>query len=238
MKKINLVITFLVIMMSMFVAEVKATGACTYSVKSALNKSAWNMTFDYVPVEKAISGEDYIIDEEMPLLEYSFDLGIYNLTSDFYIILSNDKNAQTEKIYSTSVVEGKVIYNVLYTDEVVTYKFEIFANEQSCRGTLIRTAYVAVPIRNEFATMNVCDDIPDFYLCQKYVTRKTDYPTFLRKANDYKNKIVVEKEEETEKPSSVFNVLNKYKYFIITGVVVISGVTTFIVVKKKRSRIV
>lgn len=238
MKKISLYLTLFIGALFLINDSVTAVSVkCTYKTKSELNSAAWNMLVEYQLVSKVIDEEEPEADDE-PLTQYSFDLVVYNLTSDFYVEITNDVNDETKKLYSTDIDEsGKAKINVLYTDQLIEYTFKIIANEQECQGTLIRTIKLTLPLLNEFYDTNICQEIPDFYLCQKYVTKKADYETFLTRADEYKATLI-KKEAKKKADSDFFNTLDRYKYIIMASAIVIGGVTIFIVVKKRRSRVI
>ena len=239
MKKTLFYSTFFLIITVLFTTNVfAAKSTCTYSTKQVLTKTAHNMSFDYVPVETIVEGAVSLEEPDLPLYQYGFDLGIYNITSDLYVLVSNNIDSTTEKITFEKAIDGKYVYNVVYTGEVVTYKFEVFGNSEGCNEVSIRTSYVTTPLRNEYAEIGACEEVPDFYLCQKYVTKNVDYETFSKKLESYKTKIKEEKEQATEKEHPILSFVNNYKYIIVSLIIISGGVTIFIVIKKKRSRII
>lgn len=236
MKKIRVYILFTLLIMLAFITNVSAEEKCTYSKRTDLNKLAWNMNFNYEPVEKKVEDYNQVGNEDNYTMHYSYDLSIYNLTSNLYIKVTNDFNEEVATFTAADIVDGKIIYNVKYTGEIVTYTFAVYVESGDCEGELLRSVKLTTPLRNEYAEMLICGDIPDFYLCQPYLTSTVDYSTFFAKAEAYKQKQeLVQEEEEEKKSEKKKNV--KYILLGVGSVIVVGGLVTFIVIKKKRGKV-
>ena len=104
----------------------------------------------------------------------------------------------------------------------------------------MRTIKLTLPKYNYYSQLDVCDDIPDYYLCQPYTKYSVDGGTFYDKVDEYKTKLsTLEKEkEENNNTSFVTNTMSgisKYKYLIVGIAVVVGVVLTIFVLKKKGS---
>ena len=104
----------------------------------------------------------------------------------------------------------------------------------------MRVIKLTLPRYNHFSERAICEDIPEYYLCQKYVTYNIDNSTFLDNITKYKEKLSKNNEEgNVEDNTSVVNKaiksVSKYRY-AIASVIIIAGIAiTIVIIKKRRS---
>ena len=91
-----------------------------------------------------------------------------------------------------------------------------------------------------FSENEICEEVPDYYLCREYVTYEKD-PTFAEFQNSVEEEIERQKEENKKKEEKGFfekllEFIGKYKVAIIVGAVVIMALVTgiVIIVRKKK----
>ena len=248
-KKNKIVIKYsLLIVLLMGFCNVRALSKCDSKEKSALNKEAVNIKVKYdikeeklvppaneIPAEFKDDPEDYFF-----MVPY-FKINILNLSDNFYITVKNkystDEKEQTINSSSNGIVsfDRKEIYNL------ANLSFNIYSsNKTSCPDELIKTISLSLPRYNSFSEYEICEKIPDFDLCQKFVMipdRGITYKKFMEKAKNEVKKN--EEKEETSKKPSFFEKLKNflvrnYLYFIIgLVVIVIVAIVILIVIKYK-----
>ena len=91
--------------------------------------------------------------------------------------------------------------------------------------------------------MDICEDIPDYYLCQSFVTYDIDGSTFFKKVEDYKAKLLVndgdkegiKTDDNTGIVSKTISSVSKNKYIVVGIIVVVGVIVTIFVLKRKKS---
>ena len=104
----------------------------------------------------------------------------------------------------------------------------------------MRTINITLPKFNNYSLRGVCSDIPEYYLCQRYITYDINDSTFTENVNKYKEKLAEKADEKDEESNTsvvgkTVNNIAKYKYVIAVIVILAGAVITYIVIKKKRS---
>lgn len=138
------------------------TASCDYVRKAELSRIASNVQLSY----------NYEIVGSIP----RFYVNISNVTSDIY-------------------VEDETYGNVIDKDGVVTYdysgvtiKYNIYSNDDNCKGEKILTKYVTLPGYNAFSKFYKCDKYPEFKYCQVWLdTRGLTQEDFDSYFNNYVN---------------------------------------------------
>ena len=115
-------------------------------------------------------------------------------------------------------------------------------DKSGCSQKLNRTFYLTTPRLNEYYNFNICEEIPDYYMCQKFVTYEDKGLTdFIHVTNEYKDKKIAEEEELNKNFfEKLWSFIKDNKTIFITSTVVITtiGIGTVIIIKKKRKDIV
>lgn len=213
---------------------------CTPTQLSELRSMAANVKVTYVPVTEAEklttpngeSGADYVSKRYL-------DIKIFNLNTKLIV---NAKNGIDSFTVTSSDIggDGAVTIRQPASTSAIKYEFEVTSLLYGCSLETLRTIKLTLPKYNYYSQLDVCDDIPDYYLCQPYTTYSVDGGTFYDKVDEYKAKLsTLEKEkEENNNTSFVTNTMSgisKYKYLIVGIVVVVGVVLTIFVLKKKGS---
>lgn len=213
---------------------------CTPTQLSELRSMAANVKVTYVPVTEAEklttpngeSGADYVSKRYL-------DIKIFNLNTKLIVNAKNGIDSFT--ITSNDIGgDGAVTIRQPASTSAINYEFEVTSLLYGCSLETLRTIKLTLPKYNYYSQLDVCDDIPDYYLCQPYTTYSVDGGTFYDKVDEYKAKLsTLEKEkEENNNTSFVTNTMSgisKYKYLIVGIVVVVGVVLTIFVLKKKGS---
>ena len=238
---------FVIIFMLAFflmIGNVSATedkeNMCTPTQLSELRSMAANVKVTYVPVTEAEklttpngeSGAEYVSKRYL-------DIKIFNLNTKLIVNAKNGIDSFT--ITSNDIGgDGAVTIRQPASTSAINYEFEVTSLLYGCSLETLRTIKLTLPKYNYYSQLDVCDDIPDYYLCQPYTTYSVDGGTFYDKVDEYKAKLsTLEKEkEENNNTSFVTNTMSgisKYKYLIVGIVVVVGVVLTIFVLKKKGS---
>ena len=252
----KLIFAFLISVMCL--SNVSAINRCSTKAKAELNKYASQIKASYAIKEKQIdqtemfsdgdgyNGEECIDNQEncnIITVDY-FEITITNLTDQFYVEVTNDFTEETKILNSSDGDNGIITFTWDSLSKVTNFTFNIYAKETTkCANVLQKTLKLRLPRKNENFDNPICEDIPEFNLCQKFVTYDyMDWDDFEAKVLDYKklNEIPSEKGDEQNKSAwqKVKDFVNDNKYYFIGGgvaiVAIATGVTITIVVKKRR----
>lgn len=231
------VITFIMVILLVGISRVNAEsndGTCDLSEKSKFRQLASNVTATYVPIE---------LDPEVAE-QFQLDVMVYNL--DDSLIADIETSGNTQKTLKGTLTseyknqDGAVVVRIPAPNEVTKVNITVYANEGDCTGALLKTLKLTLPKFNYYSMRNVCDDIPEYYLCQRYITYDINEDTFFDNVTQYKEKLAEQADEVDEKNntsvvSKTIKSIGKYKV-VIAGVIVLVGIViTVLVIKKKRS---
>lgn len=223
-----------------------AASSCSYSEQAELNEIAANVKTNYESTEIS-SGTAIDPDAVFPIEEEikapALKINIMNITNDVNVVVTNNINDTELSFSSANTSNGVASFILEDVTASVSYTIDIYSNKQACPGELIRKLYIVTPIYNAYSEMAVCDENPDFYYCQEYLTTDAvTYEVFTRNLEEYLSK---EKKEEIKKEDKTFidklkDFYNNHNVIINTfGVIAVIGGGTAIVitVKKRRSRV-
>lgn len=237
------------------VANVNAA-SCGYEEKAKLNSEVSNVKANYeIKIRVMDPGEftppDAIIgteDEEtyQETTEY-MQVNILNITENMYVEVTNNfDNTKTTYQYQDTN-NGNIVINWSNLWDLVTYTIKVYASSNTgCVGTPLRTLYVSLPRYNDYSELDFCTKVPDYYLCQRYVTyNKVEFDEFYVKVTEEiakkENKNENDKVDDDKWYQSVSNFVVKHKVaFIIGGIslVVVAGGVTYIIIRKRRRSII
>ena len=216
MKKILL---FLLIGFAFINCSALTYRGCDYSTVSRMKSIVSNINVSY----------DYTIIDNEP----HFNVTINNLTNDIYFL-----DTTTGKNYYYSDTNNGEITIYDYNRTSGRYKF--YSNIGDCYGISLGTKYFDFPIYNRYYNHELCSDVPNYSLCQKWVNVNYSEEEFEKLVFDYKNsKNNVEEEKiQIEYEKNIIDIIvdlyiNYYYYFLI-GLILIC--TTIIIVNNKKNR--
>ena len=160
--------------------------------------------------------------------------GVFKVTSD---------NNFNKTFYYKDAQDGIISFELSDLTKVNTFTFNVYNTDKSgCSQKLNRTFYLTTPRLNEYYNFNICEEIPDYYMCQKFVTYEDKVLTdFIHVTNEYKDKKIAEEEELNKNFfEKLWSFIKDNKTIFITSTVVIItiGIGTVIIIKKKRKDIV
>lgn len=220
---------------------------CELERQSQLSAIAYNVNYDYVEYKEentTASGTsgDYGTTVN-PVYQYGFNINLYNITDDVYVKLTDQNSGSSYNLFYANSKDGTITIDAGYSTEVKIYNVEILANDNNCKGSSLRTFTITLPRYNFYSNFDVCAEIPEYYYCQTYLTTDDDisYTDLNKGIAEYKEQQAKEKKQEEFNNSAVgvtLSFIGKYKFYIIGAAVVVGGLITFVVIKKKRSRLI
>lgn len=230
MKKILSVIVMMIMMTEVVYAD------CSYQEQLNLNSKAANVRTTYELITDRVEYEDGV-----SLVEY-FVIRILNITEDTYVEISNDIEKDAKTYHYADTEDGKV--NIIWTktSEIANFTVKVFAETTTaCSGDLLKTSRFSMPKYNGYYNRAICEEIPDFYLCQKYISvDDVDESEFVSKVEGYINGTVDkdgEKVNQKENKKSFLEFINQNKWYIIGAAGVIGvGIGVFVYLKKTKKQ--
>ena len=195
-------------------------GGCDYSSVSRLKSLVTNINISY----------SYRIENNNAY----FDITLNNITPDMYFYdVANKKN-----YYYSDTNNGEiVIHNYKGDGKTGTYKF--YSAKKECYGISLGSKYYKLPSYNIYYGSDLCKDVPNYNLCQKWATVNYSYDELKKLIYEYKNRN--NKENITDNIVYKKGFLSKlvdfyinYYYYLLIGIIVIFGI--IIIVKKRKDR--
>ncbi len=246
MKKINkLIFTIILALIS-----IDVYAACDTKELNELRSAAANIKTSYEVMEGKFDPSEYsppdgITDEELEEYEgvYTFfRIYITNLTPDLYITVYNDLTDQTTTYNYSDSTDGTITFDWDDIRGLVNYQITVYSsNQTNCADTKLHTLYLTTPRYNEYSSYEICDGAEDYYLCYEYLTVPEDvsYSEFVQNVEEYKINHNTEKEEEEspQESNDFISFLSQHKVPILVisiTILAIGGLTTVIIIKKRR----
>lgn len=243
--------TLLVMLSSVALISSTNAATCGYEEKAKLNNEVANIKANYEIKERILDKGEYsppdgIESEDFVAKTDYIEVNILNITQNMYIEVSNDLNDEIKTYSYQDTKDGKISFTQNELDSLITYTIKVYASSNTgCEGTTLKTLYVALPRYNDYSTYDICSQVPDYYLCQRYVTSESvSYETFFKRINEELTKKDEDNKKKEEKNNWFENVIDFIVLhktpFIVGGVVLVVAVstTTIIIIKKRRRSII
>lgn len=224
---------------------------CGYEEKAKLNNEVANVKANYEIKERVLDRGEYSPPDGLENEEYVaktdyIEVHILNITKNMYVVVTNDLNNETVTYGFDDTNNGNISFTRTELDSLITYTIKVYAsNETGCEGSALKTLYVSLPRYNDYSTYDICKELPDYYLCQRYVTYESvGYDIFftrIREQLDKKEEDKKDNKEDSKWYEVVGNFISKHKVpFIIGGItlVVVAGGATIVIIKKRRRSII
>ena len=247
---------FLILVFGGFVT--KATAAtCSYEERAQLNSEVSNISANYEVITVELDPDEYSPPDAILGTEGEADfvattdalqVNVLNLTENVYAEVTNNYDNQTVVYNYADTNNGNIEIVWRTLGELVTYTIRIYASDATgCSGTLLRTLRVSLPRYNDYSTYAICDQVPDYYLCQRYVF--FDQIEFSEFSTNITEEIESMEEEETQPNpeedktwyEEIADFISEHKVPVIVGaivVVVATGVIVVLIVKKRRRSVI
>lgn len=239
-KKIGIVLFTLCTILG-FTLKVNAANKCSsttlYEEKTKVSEV--NVDYEVVEETKTDPGGDPEQWKESYLL-----IKILNVPDDISInVESLNDTFNTMNLSYTDKDENSVIN---LKDEqayaIKRYKFTIKSVSSECGGETLKTLTLNTPMINTYADSASCVKYPDFKYCRPFVdfdvstlSVKDFNESFDKYVEELENKDKEDKDSATE---VLKKTVTKYWVVIVVLIVLVGGLVTYIVIKKKRSKII
>lgn len=234
---IIMAVSMLMFTSTVFAEEKEKT--CTAMQLGELREIASNVKVTYVVKTKVENtGEDIETGATSYTARY-VDVKVYNMHSKIYLDVKNDINFSTVASVANLAKDGTLTFRQNMIDKKVNYEFKVMSDEYGCHGKVLRTIKLSLPIYNSYSELEICSEIPEYYLCQEFVTSPVDGATFYDKVDAYKAKLLEQggdgQEDNTGTINKTFASASKYKYLIVGIIVALGVVITVVIIKRKEN---
>ena len=232
MKKFIVGILFFFVSTVIVFAESK----CDYNEQAELLNKATNVKAEYEIKTELIHFVD------MDAYVEHFVIEIYNVTDDFYVLIKNDYNDDSVKLRSSDATDGIISYTWDDTDTIINFTIEVYGSgSTNCVNEKFKTLYIQTPMYNPYYDREICEELTDFYLCQKYInTSIVTEDRFFEQLESYQNGLIDDNGNEVDNRTlftKVTDFIKDNKWYFIGGCVLLLGVSGYAIMKKnKRSR--
>lgn len=209
-------ILLIMLLLSFIKVRALSYGGCEYSRISKLKSYVTNVNVLY----------NYRLSGNSPI----FSVTLTNITPEMYFIDSYSG----ETYFYNNTNAGEITITNYYGNGG---QYNFYSNIGECYGIKLGTKYYKFPTYNVYYGSEVCKDIPEYSLCQKWIDNNYDYYTFYRLASEYKESLKKEDKvsNQTYKKTVLDNIvdfyINNYMYFL--GIIVIICATIILIDRKK-----
>lgn len=242
MKKIGNKILFLAFVMFGFMMGTRAEDeTCSVDDKVRLRNLAAMVSVNYETKEIYGEMEEHSLGYTpggLELKSIGLDIKIRNLDDSMYIIaespyLKKDIVADANNKNS----KGEIVIRKSTLKQVEQMTFTVYSYEK-CTNDELRVINLTIPKFNPNSRMGLCEDVPEYYLCQPLITYDIKNVDYVASVSEYKEKLANQQskpalENKSDSESGVAGFVSKNKYLIV-GIVVAIGIALTIVVLKRR----
>ena len=182
--------------------------------------------------------------EEIEIIEddkFYFNLNISNLTNDLFIKVTNNLNSDQFIVNSEDLKDGLYSYEIDNMTDIITYHLDFYSTYNNCYAEKILSRQIKKPKENPVYYFSVCSDerLENNKYCQRFIENDFNMKTYdivskLNKILEEENEPVVEKNFSAKKVKQFFA---KYWYLFVVTLIVIIGVITLLIIRKKRSKL-
>lgn len=221
MKK-NILFVFILVIL-ILPNNIKAKDVCGYEDKTRLQRIASNISTSYTYKEEE--------NEETGYNSVKFTVTISNMHNDIYLI-----NEETGEIYKNNS-SNEIIINDIKPGKYL--KYFVYGNIDGCFGEKITTIYVTLPSFNKYYTDDICRNIPEYSLCNKWTSVKMTHDQFTSKVNNYLDSLIVKPDKiKTDNKRSVIEIIESFiiKYgLLIFGLIILItvGIKAYLIKKDR-----
>ena len=246
---------FSLVTFAVFTSSVSAA-TCSYEERAQLNSEVANITANYEIVETEVRpsadslpdvvlGTEY--EEDFVIMLDTLQVNVLNLTENVYVEVTNDYDENTAVYTYADTENGNLAIPWERIDTLVTFVIEVYSSEETgCEGTLLKTIRLSLPRQNEYAQYTLCNQVPDYYLCQQYVTfDEIDFGEFIDRISTEINNRMEQDDEGVNGDDAwyeeVGNFISEHWVaitIVVVSIVVVAGVVVAIIVIIRRRNII
>lgn len=189
----------------------------------------------YYHIKNYTKGQD-ILDFEGTDSYNVFNISINNLTENIIVVVQN--NAVTYSFNSFSKTPNTVIKGPFLGG--TNYQFNYYANtNDTCNTMLLLTKSLKLPSFNHYSLDPLCEEINDYYLCDRWYTTNLSRSDFEKKVTAYKTSLINKSSQEKLPLKNNWDVLidwiiNNYNTLLVS--IIIVGITFIIIIKINEKR--
>lgn len=246
-KRKTIIILLTIIAFSILGLQTVQAAACTLEQKVKVNNDAGLVSYSVQPFEYRYKDtEENGGSQEHDDDQYSGYLGmleIYNLTDNIYATVTDSSENKQTKYTINDSVDGIVSLSTGSMQYLKNYTISIYASNQDCGRSAIRTMDVVVPRENRYYYYDSCDDYPDYFYCSQFLTlEEISLDDFNRGLNDY-----AKTHKSTTNDTRKEGIIEATKDFaknhwliIVIVIVAIVGITSTVIIirNKKRKKLI
>ncbi len=248
MKK-KMIVFYMILALFLFMGNAKAEeeeDLCSSVQLSELRSEAANVKVTYVTGEEIETTNEP--DPEIgvnKLRKHYVYIKIFNINSRMAVRVtpSGSGVSANQMVVDSSMVDldGVITLRQPASDVNVNYQFNVYSLYGGCSGRTLRTMKLTVPKFNIYSELDICSDVPDFYLCLQYTNYNIDSATVYNRIEDYKARLSTQNVDEENSDgknntlSKTMTSISKYKYIIVGVIVAIGVVITVILIRRKKS---
>lgn len=182
---------------------------CSYERQAELSRIAGNVQISY----------NYSISGDRP----EFVTNITNIANDIYVverstnkIITNETNGFEEDMAGETVI------------------YDIYSNDDSCKGELLTSKYVILPSYNNFSNIEDCKKKPEFKYCQIWMnTENVSQYHFDQEFEKYIEESLEEKNGKQSSENTLQTFFYQNKIWIIISISSFVLIILLIVLKRK-----
>lgn len=215
--------------------------SCSNSEVKDLNTTASYVKASYEVIDKSIKKE-FTYNESSKVYsfpKYSFEITIYNITKDIYIIVKDDVTNKEIKVNYSNTTDGKYVITNDDFGRVYKYTITIMSALDNCYGKKIKTINLVKPKYNAYSEYTYCENSSNYY-CQKFVEKdlnlKDDADFLSRiKSNSDNN---APNNNTSEDKDTMIRLFKKHKFLYLNVLisVIIVAILVIIVVNKRKNK--
>lgn len=231
-----------IILLCLFMPQVNAINNCDVEESVKLNREVVNIKINYeekVYITRAEPGDQLTDNPDITeIVRNYFQINLLNLSDNFYAVITDSTYNSKRTFNFAQAKQGVISFDWRNLSKVSNLTVNIYSsNKTKCPDNLFRTLYLTIPRYNNYYEYDVCNEIPDYYLCQKYVTFDEVGDAVFYKGSA---KEIKKKTKEEPKPPVKKSFLTKLKEFFnkhqtilgVTFILVISGIIAAIIIYK------
>lgn len=200
-------ILFAIIFLILIKVNCKALtyGGCDYNTISNLKKLVSNINISYT--YEIIDNEAY------------FNVILNNIPDNVYF---TDSNSIKQYSYPDTI-NGEI--TIQKYNNIQGGKYTFYVNNNVCNNIKLGTKYYNFPIYNRRRNSELCKDIPNFYLCKRWILKDYSDEEFSNIITEYRKSLKTSEENVAKIKynkdiiSKIVNFYIKYYYYFLPAII-------------------
>ncbi len=222
--------------------DANAASACSYKEQADLNSEAAKIKVKYEGKVGELERSTYTCEgggEDCVATYNYFTITILNMSENFYIDVSNNVTRDRATYYYSDVKDGVITFDYDKAESITNFTFKVYSSAKTnCSGENYRVIYFTTPKVNPYYDYLLCDNNPEYYLCQKYITtEEVSFEQFQSQVLSYEKQKNggASNNEHRGFLEKIYDFIDDHKpLLIITTLLIVGGVATVVIVKKRK----